>query len=371
MDLKSTVQKANHVYKEYGIGPLARGALYNSRFIDEWSMNVDDYIHNHHSEKQLTIENKAKATNKKVSPSSPVVCKDRQVINNLEPNDFELVLSRKDVDDFGLCHFIADPFLYQSDDGTWHLFFEVYNDRREPDSAIGHAVSTNGINWNYDQIVLETSNHLSFPYIFDWDKDIYMMPEEGGANGRSIPIYKSNNFPYGWEKQNTLVNVNHRVSDSILFRWTDYWWILVGDSENSALHIYYSNELFSRKWNSHPENPVVKGRVHGERPAGRPIITESGPIVLLQDCKRQYGDKVRAFKITDLSPSIYIDQEISTSPILYQTGKTGWQSGRMHHIDIQPTESGWLAVADGNTGLGSQIFRSNWSIGIAHIDKRK
>ncbi|EMA59373.1 glucosamine inositolphosphorylceramide transferase family protein, partial [Halorubrum lipolyticum] len=91
----------------------------------------------------------------------------------------------EDVTDFGAVDFVADPFMLPGPD-RWHLFFEVCNYARDPDAVIGHATSPDGLRWEYDRAVLNTGEHLSFPYVFEWEGTRYMVPEEGGADGRAV-----------------------------------------------------------------------------------------------------------------------------------------------------------------------------------------
>ena len=59
-----------------------------------------------------------------------------------------------------------DPFLLRAG-RVWHLFFEVWN-WHENKGEIGHATSADGLDWQYDRIVLAEEFHLSYPYVFEW-----------------------------------------------------------------------------------------------------------------------------------------------------------------------------------------------------------
>jgi hypothetical protein len=80
--------------------------------------------------------------------------------------------------------FVADPFLVK-EDATWYLFFEVYNlDTKQGDLAV--ATSTDTKSWNYKQVILDEPFHLSYPYVFKWQDDYYLIPESFEAN--SMPL---------------------------------------------------------------------------------------------------------------------------------------------------------------------------------------
>ena len=80
--------------------------------------------------------------------------------------------------------FVADPFLME-EDATWYLFFEVYNlNSKHGDIAV--ATSTDTVNWDYKQIVLDEPFHLSYPYVFKWDSDIYLIPADADEHPEGI-----------------------------------------------------------------------------------------------------------------------------------------------------------------------------------------
>ena len=75
--------------------------------------------------------------------------------------------------------FVADPFLFHEGD-MWYIFFEVL-DASTNKGKIGLATSTDGLSWAYDRIVLSESFHLSYPFIFKYNSNYYMVPESGAA----------------------------------------------------------------------------------------------------------------------------------------------------------------------------------------------
>lgn len=273
------------------------------------------------------------------------------------------VLTRRDVSDYGHCEFVADPFMFVAPEGEWHLFFEAYNSRRPTGGVIAHATSENGRSWAYDRVVLKSDQHLSFPYVFRWDGGHYMIPETGAADGRRIRLYRADEFPYGWTEQNVLLTVDHRTDDAVVFRHDDRWWMLIGASETNSTYLYYAESL-TGTWRSHPQNPVVHERPTGFRPGGRPVVTDSHLTVFFQDCQSQYGDKLRAFEIAELTVSDYNDRECQQSPVLEGTGGTGWNSGRMHHIDPWYVDGQWRCAVDGGIGIGASLLGDGFSIGM-------
>ena len=71
------------------------------------------------------------------------------------------------------------------------------------------------------------------------------------------------------------------------------------------------------------------------------------PIRFGQDAAPVYASKVRAFRITKLTPTEYREVPIEDNPILQGRG-TGWNAAGMHTIDAhQLDKDNWMAAVDG------------------------
>lgn len=247
------------------------------------------------------------------------------------------VLRASDVSDFGQVGFVADPFLYVEENGTLNLFFEVFNSNKEPTAVIGHAESPDrGYSWSYTGVVLECARHASYPFVFGAKGDIYLIPGLASTHDSPAPakLFRAKSFPHDWELENVIVETDHPCIDTTVFRYRDVWWALVGAGRNDELHLYYSDSLLVDNWTAHPENPVVEDRPSAGRPGGRPINTANRLLMPLQDCIPQYGDALRVYEITKLSKEAYADSPLLAEPVLSGAGGLGWNSGRMHHLDL-------------------------------------
>lgn len=277
-------------------------------------------------------------------------------------------LTAHDVTDYGRVDFVADPFLVVTDAGDWHLFFEVFNAGRDPPAVVGHATSDDGgRSWEYDRVVLREDDHLAFPYAFEHGGEFYMLPERWNRESPApVRLYRAAAFPGDWRPVSTVVRPDRQLVDCVAFEWNDRWWALAGTMDDRhELRIYYADELLADGWTPHEANPVVSGRPRAARPAGRPIVGENGVLFFFQDVATQYGDKVRAFDVEELTPTSYADSERPESPILEGTdSRLGWNSGRMHHVDPLYTDDGWVCAVDGNVAFGERLFSHyHWSIG--------
>ena len=157
---------------------------------------------------------------------------------------------------------------------------------------------------------------------------------------------------------------NHRKRLNDLFcptpQWEGNWWLLV--RENNGLHAYFSSTLESNDWTPHNGNPIW-AHPKRSRPAGRPIVRDDYIVMYYQESVEEYGDKVVAYKITDLTKNSFEQAEFPQSPIIEESGY-GWNKDRMHHTDpwYIGEGKGWIVAVDGeNNDL------REWSIGMNHI----
>ena len=261
------------------------------------------------------------------------------------------VLTSDDVTDVN-ASFVADPFMLFKD-GSWHMFFEVLVDNGD----IGYASSLDGLNWTYHQIVINETFHMSYPYVFEWQGEIYMMPETHEAN--AIRLYRATGFPTQWTFVGNMLIGEYR--DSSLFRYDNKWWLYSteGVGRNDTLQLFYGDDLLG-PWQAHPLSPVIVNDPDIARPGGRVTLFDGRLVRYTQDTFPTYGNKVRAFEITELTTTTYTEIPVVENPILDADG-LGWNADGMHHIDPhQLPDTTWLAVVDGNGDPDQLDFYGLW-----------
>jgi hypothetical protein len=248
--------------------------------------------------------------------------------------------------------FVADPFLFH-ENGTWYMFFEVY-DWGTARGKIGLATSSDGLNWQYDRIVLSESFHLSYPMVLKVDGRYFMIPETWEAG--EVRLYEASNFPYSWHYSETLVAGRNFV-DASVFYYNQMWWMFVSATGNSACYLYYSDDL-TGGWVEHPRSPIVAGDSSKARLGGRSFVYDTDRVVrVVQKDDLYYGEQVRIFMVDVLNEFDYSEHEIPESPILVPSG-SGWNANGMHHFDPWWTGDHWLCAVD---GFGAN---DEWAIGI-------
>ena len=259
---------------------------------------------------------------------------------NVTPINPFPVLTKGDVKDRDAL-FVADPFMIKAKD-LWYMFFEV-KDGYDYQTDIAYATSKDGLRWKYGKVVLNEQFPQSYPYVFEWQGEYYMLPESYPTN--SIRLYKANNFPEEWILESVLIRGKDYVDPSI-FRYDNKWWIFASTSQNKDLYLFYSYDL-KGPWVEHQTSPVITNNRNIARPGGRIIEYNESLYRVAQDDDPYYGNQVRIFKIDELSEEYYSEHEIEESPII-KAGDNFWSSEGMHQFDVHEIEEGkWMAVVDG------------------------
>lgn len=235
--------------------------------------------------------------------------------------------------------FWADPFpVYR--DGKYYLFIEEFLfDRRQGHIAL-LEMDEEG-NYGEPVPVLERPYHLSYPFVFQFEGEYYMVPES--AANRSVDLYRCVEFPHRWEHRRTLLKGVSAV-DATLHRQDGRWWMFVSIAENEGasscdeLFLFHSDDLLQGEWIPHPENPVVSD-VRRARPAGR-IFRHAGRLYRpSQNCAGRYGHGFQINEILRLDETGYEERPTATAAPDWRPGllatHTFNRAGRLTVIDAE------------------------------------
>jgi hypothetical protein len=242
-------------------------------------------------------------------------------------------IGRKDVTD-AYTGFVADPFILRLP-SEWLMFFEIFNlDRHK--GEISFARSQDGLNWDYQHTILAEDFHLSYPYVFEFESNWYMIPESCEAD--SVRLYKATNFPDRWELVSEIL-VGDRFVDASILHFEGVWWLFVGTEPTAkaacdTLRLYYADDLLGQ-WIEHPMSPVVSNNSAISRPAGRVREIDGRLIRFAQDCKVSYGYNVAAIPIESLTKELYVEAKIQHArDYLFELGTMSFNRVGMHHLDF-------------------------------------
>jgi hypothetical protein len=190
-------------------------------------------------------------------------------------------------------------------------------------------------------VALDEPFHLSYPFVFEHEGEVFMIPESRSQG--DVRLYSARPFPGRFELRRVLLT-GKRYADTSLVAWQGRFYLFTS-TDNGTLELFHASAL-EGPYHPHPRSPVISGDDCAARPGGRPIVWQ-GRVLRFAQCDRPvYGVSVRAFEVTELSPSGYAERPAGRDPLLTGSG-VGWNAGGMHHLDPLVDARGVLAVVDG------------------------
>ena len=220
----------------------------------------------------------------------------------------------------------ADPFLY-SYDGKTFCFVEdfVYKTNRGHITAleiIGTKVVERGI-------AVKEPFHLSFPFLFKYQGELYMCPES--CESKQIRIYRCTEFPLKWELQ-TVVMEGVSAADTMLFERGGKWWMLTSLDQSGAedhcseLYLFSADSPLHTNWTPSPQNPI-RIDACGGRNAGLIIDGEKLFRLAQRQGFDQYGQGLLVYEIKVISESIFVEELVTEINPTFRRGLRG-----THHL---------------------------------------
>ncbi len=203
--------------------------------------------------------------------------------------------------------YFADPFLIRENSNIY-CFIEDFNYKKNKGS-IGLIILNPGkkVKYQFMGTVLEEKFHMSYPYIFKYDNNFFMVPET--AQDKNIRLYESIKFPYEWKFKRFLMK-NVSAVDTTIFYHENLWWMFTNiDSSNigsfdSELFIFWSDNPISGKWFPHKLNPLIIDPLTA-RMGGLIINYENIIRVSQTQDFNFYGRSTKLFKIVELTKNTY------------------------------------------------------------------
>ena len=220
------------------------------------------------------------------------------------------VLSRSNIIANSPYRYLADPFVFRHGDLDL-CFVEDYDFRTHRGKISVFKISGD----KYEELgsALDEPFHLSYPFIFTVDDELYMCPETEEI--REIRLYKCTEFPLRWSFHKTLIKDVSAV-DSNIFLFKDRWWLLTNiDSSgigecSSELHVFYSDSFDSDAWTPHAKNPVI---FDSERARNGGFFRDDEKLlrVFQRQGFDQYGASMGIAQIKDLGTETYREETVS------------------------------------------------------------
>jgi len=218
-------------------------------------------------------------------------------------------------------------FKYENE---YYVFFEKYSYKTEKGKILCGKVENNQVSDVVD--VLDLDYHLSYPFVFLEDNEIYMIPET--SQNKQVEVYRCVDFPKKWERYATAFE-GEAISDTTYYKdELGQRWLFLNkgfQDDCTNLFIYQIDSLKMDNIQSHACNPVIiDSRVAIN--AGQ-IFEYEGKIIRpsQNNSKGLYGYGLNINVIKKLTLDEYVEETLITVEPNFHKGLIG--THHLHQLD--------------------------------------
>jgi len=190
-------------------------------------------------------------------------------------------------------YWMADPFLFEYE-GENYLFFERF-DRKRKKGELAYSPIYDDLHIGPEKVIISRPYHLSFPNIFSYNGEIYIIPES--SENKTLEIYKAIEFPNKWELYRVIMADIAAVDTIIYDKQIDRIVLLTSIGTNCCI---VENRLIKLDC----EFLVVDSQLNkaesdfGNRNGGALFFRNDTTYRVGQDCKNgQYGTGLVLYKL--------------------------------------------------------------------------
>ena len=199
--------------------------------------------------------------------------------------------------------YFADPFAFE-EAGAAYVFCEEYPYATGKGVISVFALDDEG-NPGPPRVALERPYHLSYPFVFRHDGEIWMTPESG--QNRTLELYRADPFPFRWTLDRVLLS-GVEVADATPFAWKTSWWLSATGGETAGASwdrlSFYRGPGPLGPWTPAFNEPALID-ASAARPAGRVFEHEGALLRPTQDCRAGYGAGLAFCRIEVLAPGAF------------------------------------------------------------------
>lgn len=231
--------------------------------------------------------------------------------------------------------YFADPFLRVRNGKAW-IFAEQYDYTRDCGRLVVIEIDGNNSIESVQPLTLAPDHaaldcHASFPFVFDWRGESYMIPET--HERKAIDLFICDGWPARWRLVRRLLSGVDAV-DSMVVESDGSWFLLTsvaGAHPNRHLEIHCTDDLLAGPLLPHPIN--ARGLYgHEKNGTGRNAgflgrVPDGTMMRLMQSNPHHYGEGLCPMRITTLTRDDFAE-EIAKTIDLFPGMGSGFPS---HH----------------------------------------
>ncbi|MCR5646195.1 MAG: hypothetical protein K6F96_07405 [Bacteroidales bacterium] len=197
----------------------------------------------------------------------------------------------------------ADPFVITTEKDTY-LFYESYSYKKGKGCI---EVVRKSKKYRKPKVALEEPFHLSYPFVFEHEGEVYCIPESHQAD--RINLYKFNEKELKLEQECVLMEHIQAVDPTLIFH-EGQWNLFFTQKDQPSVKLYrYVAEELRGPYEPSPLNPI-KVDCTDARMAGAFFERDGHLMRPAQECIRYYGTAVRLNRIDRFDELHYEETQI-------------------------------------------------------------
>lgn len=249
--------------------------------------------------------------------------------------------------------FLADPFVV-FENGEYFIFFEH---QAEGNANIGLMRSRKTKDFAYEGEVLEEEFHLSFPQVFKYKDDFYMLPETRQTG--HVLLYRAEEFPFSWKVQDTLIKNVSLQDPAILIE--DPLFLISGREDDLTQYVYTADSLDGH-WKK--DNRFKPRKGDETRAGGNFFKFEDAWFIPFQKNTEGYGTGISLYELHIEEDKIEFKKKKDS--FLVKSDSIKWFNKGMHHISVIKTSEKYFCVFDGDRKDPLNRRQVSWKASIKY-----
>lgn len=202
------------------------------------------------------------------------------------------------------CYF-ADPFIIKTKKDIY-IFFEWYSYFK---GKADLAVALKSENFKKYHKITNFKEHRSYPYLYEYEGNIYCMPESNETN--KVVLYRFNEEKLTLEEDCILLE-GFPIVDATLYHYDNKWFMFLVNQRKSHTHLeLYHSDSIKGPYLPHENNPVMVD-CSKARPAGNIFNYEGKIIRPSQNCTNHYGQSITLEEIELLNTKQFLTKPFGT-----------------------------------------------------------
>ena len=196
--------------------------------------------------------------------------------------------------------YFADPFVISNDKDTY-LFFEWFSNKN---GKADIAIAKKSENFEKYHKISDFQEHRSYPYVFDYQGEIYCIPEANQKNKISLYKFENDKLIFDCDLLNGCF-----VDSTLLIRDNKFYLFTTPQKQSHTHLLIFVADDLRGPYRPHFNNPV-KVDCSNSRMAGK-IQNIDGKLVRpAQNSTRHYGESITLNNIIQLYEYQYIEETI-------------------------------------------------------------